>query len=32
VWDEQIGVMADVLDAEGVTRAVKAMRDKGAGS
>ena len=32
VWDEQIGVMADVLDAEGVTKAVKAMRDKGAGS
>jgi betaine reductase len=26
VWDEQIGVMADVLDAAGVTRAVEEMR------
>lgn len=29
VWDEQIGVMADVLDAAGVTKAVEAMRKKG---
>jgi betaine reductase len=29
VWDEQIGVMADVLDAEGVTKAVEQMRQKG---
>jgi betaine reductase len=29
VWDEQIGVMADVLDAAGVTRAVEEMRKKG---
>jgi len=28
VWDDQIGVMSDVLDAEGITAAVKAMRDK----
>jgi betaine reductase len=26
VWDEQIGVMADVLDADGLTAAVVAMR------
>ena len=26
VWEEQVGVMADVLDAEGVTAAVRAMR------
>lgn len=31
VWDEQIGVMADVLDAAGVTKAVEAMREKGRG-
>ena len=31
VFDEQIGVMADVLDAEGVTKAVEAMRKKGNG-
>jgi betaine reductase len=29
VWNEQIGVMADVLDAAGVTKAVEAMRKKG---
>jgi betaine reductase len=29
VWDEQIGVMADVLDAAGVTKAVEEMRKKG---
>lgn len=29
VWDEQIGVMADVLDAEKVTAAVEAMRKRG---
>ena len=29
VWDEQIGVMADVLDADGVTKAVQEMRKKG---
>ena len=27
-WDEQIGVMADVLDAEGVTKAVADMRNR----
>ena len=30
VWDEQIGVMADVLDAAGVTKAVEEMRKRGA--
>lgn len=29
VWDEQIGVMADVLDAAGVTKAVETMRARG---
>lgn len=29
VWEEQIGVMADVLDAAGVTKAVEEMRKKG---
>ena len=29
VWEEQIGVMADVLDAAGVTKAVEGMRKKG---
>ena len=29
VFDEQIGVMADVLDAAGVTKAVEEMRKKG---
>ena len=28
VWDEQIGVMADVLDAEGISAAVKGMREQ----
>lgn len=28
VWDEQIGVMADVLDAVGVNRAVEEMRKR----
>ena len=28
VWEEQIGVMADVLDAEGISTAVKGMRDQ----
>ncbi len=28
VWEEQIGVMSDVLDAEGITTAVSAMRAK----
>jgi betaine reductase len=32
VWEEQIGVMADVLNAEGLTAAVAAMRKKGEGS
>ena len=27
-WEEQIGVMADVLDAEGISTAVKGMRDQ----
>jgi len=30
VWDEQIGIMADVLDAAGVTKAVEEMRKRGA--
>ena len=30
VWDAQIGVMADVLDAAGVTKAVEEMRKRGA--
>src|SRR5688572_11698209 len=29
VWEEQIGVMSDVLDSAGVTRAVEEMRKKG---
>jgi betaine reductase len=29
VWDEQIGVMADVLDADGLANAVAAMRRRG---
>ncbi len=29
VWEEQIGVMSDVLDADGITTAVSAMRAKG---
>lgn len=29
VWDEQIGVMADVLDGDGVTKAVEEMRKRG---
>ncbi len=32
VWEEQIGVMADVLDAEEIAAAVKGMREQGAGS
>lgn len=28
VWEEQIGVMSDVLDANGITTAVSAMRAK----
>ncbi len=28
VWEEQIGVMSDVLDAEAITTAVSAMRGK----
>jgi betaine reductase len=28
VWEEQIGVMADVLDKEDITRAVRQMREK----
>lgn len=28
VWEEQIGVMSDVLDAEGITTAVSTMRAK----
>ena len=28
VWDDQIGVMADVLDAEGIADAVRGMRDQ----
>lgn len=32
VWDEQIGVMADVLDVDGLTAAVAAMRRRGAAS
>ncbi len=28
VWEEQIGVMADVLDAEGISSAVKGMREQ----
>jgi glycine/sarcosine/betaine reductase complex component A len=30
VWEEQIGVMADVLDPEALTAAVRAMRERGA--
>ena len=29
VWEDQIGVMSDVLDAEGITTAVATMRGKG---
>jgi glycine reductase len=32
VYEEQIGVMADVLDREEIVRAVRAMREKGASS
>jgi betaine reductase len=32
VWEEQIGVMADVLNAEALTAAVAAMRKKGEGA
>ena len=32
VWEDQIGVMSDVLDAEGITTAVAAMRGKAAES
>jgi betaine reductase len=32
VWEEQIGVMADVLNAEALTAAVAAMRARGAGA
>jgi hypothetical protein len=28
VWDDQIGVMADVLDADGISAAVKGMREQ----
>ena len=28
VWEDQIGVMADVLDADGIAEAVKGMREK----
>ena len=28
VWEEQIGVMADVLDAEEISAAVKGMREQ----
>jgi glycine reductase len=28
IWEEQIGVMADVLDAEGISAAVKGMREQ----
>ena len=28
VWEEQIGVMADVLDADGISTAVKGMRQQ----
>jgi len=31
VWEEQIGVMADVLNAEALTAAVAAIRARGAG-
>ncbi len=27
IWEEQIGVMSDVLDAEGISAAVKGMRE-----
>ncbi len=32
VWEEQIGVMSDVLDADGIAAAVAAMRAKGSDS
>jgi hypothetical protein len=32
VWEEQIGVMADVLNAGALTAAVAAMRARGAGA
>jgi glycine reductase len=28
VWEEQIGIMSDVLDAEGISRAVREIREK----
>jgi len=28
VWEEQIGIMSDVLDAEAISKAVKGMRDQ----
>jgi hypothetical protein len=28
IWEQQIGVMADVLDAEAITGAVAGMRDR----
>jgi glycine/sarcosine/betaine reductase complex component A len=31
IWEEQIGVMADVLNAEALTAAVRRMRERGAG-
>ena len=30
VWEDEIGVMSDVLDAEGIATAVSAMRGKAA--
>ena len=32
VWEDQIGVMSDVLDAEGITSAVAGMRAKAGGA
>ena len=31
VWEDEIGVMSDVLDADGIAAAVSAMRDKAGG-
>jgi|SRR5580700_1866322 glycine reductase len=32
VWDEQVGVMADVLNPDALAAAVRAMRERGAGA
>jgi glycine/sarcosine/betaine reductase complex component A len=32
IWDSQVGVMADVLDVDEITAAVRGMRERGASS